>query len=43
MLDTLVKIIRDRKKSDITKSYTRKLLDKGIDGASINYKKNLTN
>ena len=32
MLDTLVKIIRDRKKSDITKSYTRKLLDKGIDG-----------
>ena len=26
MLDTLVKIIRDRKKSDISKSYTRKLL-----------------
>ena len=32
MLDSLVKIIRDRKKSDISKSYTSKLLDQGIDG-----------
>ena len=31
MLDSLVKIIRDRKKSDISKSYTRKLLDQGIE------------
>ena len=31
MLDSLVKIIRDRKKSDVSKSYTRKLLDQGIE------------
>ena len=31
MLDSLVKIIRDRKKSDINKSYTSKLLDQGIE------------
>ena len=32
MLDSLVKIIRDRKKSNISKSYTSKLLDQGIEG-----------
>ena len=32
MLDSLVKIIRDRKKSDVSKSYTSKLLDQGIEG-----------
>jgi len=31
MLASLVKIIRDRKKSDVSKSYTRKLLDQGIE------------